>query len=168
MKGSNEFKRFIQSCKTWGTHYSLKPETMERRARDHWWPVLKPHGFDDVEKAINRAHTHNLKGREPDRMFTLAAVEVALSAILREKKEDQRAAAARLEEATPANTDGPQFHPLSEAQQKWVDEAANPLTRLGRRWECEESNRIRPMTNAEGSERAREYREAIDENGDIL
>jgi hypothetical protein len=163
----NDMAEFIRTVKLWGTHYGLRLETMEPKARDHWWPVLVKHDIEDVKQAMGKAHQHNLKSREPNKMFTLPAVELALSAIARRKAETLRTELAELKNEAPADPAGPQFTPLTESQKSWVAEGENAMLRLGRRWQCEESNRLRPMTGAEGAARAREYREAIDASPEI-
>ena len=167
MRASNVVQ-FIRTVRTWCDVYGAPKDRMEGLARDVWWPKLERYEFEDVQLAMDHAHTHNRKGKNPNWMFNLAQVENALAAIMRKKAEEERAAAA----APPpqdegGNQDGRRYHPLTDQQREWVAAAATPLKRLARQWEVEEQNRVRGMTTSEGVERAAALRVALDEMGGI-
>jgi hypothetical protein len=165
----SDLKRLIRTVNVWCDVYSIRHETMEERVRKTWWEKLKPYPFDEVQLALDRAHTHNRKGREPNRMFNLSQVETALAAIRREKDEAARADKARAAATAPQQRSlpTPTTKPLTEWQQKTVDAAPNAMRRLQRLWECEEQNRVLPMTTEEGLSRAKAYQEAMDQAGGI-
>ena len=163
-----DLKRLVDTVLVWCDVYNIRHDTMQPRVRSTWWEALQKYEFDDVQLAMDNAHTHQRRSNDPGRMFNLAQVQNALEAILREKAERERAeAAAHICDSEPANPDIPHHYALTERQENRVAAGSDPLSRLALQWEAEEQNRRRSMTQTESRSRWKAFFAALDEHDGI-
>ena len=162
----------LRMANRWADHYGVRHRTIAPRVRSEWWDLLQGHSREDVAEAMRRAHRHQSQTDLPGRMFSLAQIEAALSAIIRVRAEQRRNAAMAKKHAAwlaarSAEPAEPQ-RPITDAQARWIEAGGSELERLTRRWRVENSNRGtkgEPLTDAQAIERCRAVLRAVDGQG---